>query len=124
MLLAVYDHPSIVGTPVCRAMNVMDPGNETAFRWKKCLPVSIDLCVYGCCNDAIQIVIRYHFDQAGVAIRKSYLKRQYLMAAMWSSALRARSAHSNATYHDIVDGRFLIGTQQFAQLLIHLRSTA
>src|SRR5277367_4116482 len=121
MLLAVHNNPAVIGARVCRAMNIVDSRHETALRREKRLPICIDLCVHGCGNDAIEIVIRHHFNKAGVAVWESYAQWQYLMAAMRSSTLRARRAHSDTAHHHVVHRLFRARTEQTAKLLIHLR---
>lgn len=95
-------------------MHVVDAGYKTAFGWKECLPVCVNLRIDGSGNNSIEIVVGHDFYQMRGAVGKSNTQGQYLMAAMPSSFLRARCAYRKAADHYVVYGAGLICTEKTA----------
>jgi len=80
----------------------MNTGGEMSPRWEERLAVCIYLRVGWSRDYTIEIVVGHHFDQTRVSVRKGDAQRQYLMAAVRASALRARRACRDAADHYIV----------------------
>src|SRR5215470_5122948 len=124
VLLAIHYNPAVVCSVVGGTVNVVNACRETASCWEKCLSVCIYLRVDGRGHNTVELIIAHYLDQARIAIGKCYAQWKNLMAAVRSSALRARRAHRNSADHYIVRGVFLVRVEQACELLVYLRRTA
>ena len=62
MLNAIDDHPSVVGSAMRGAVDVVDACQISSARWKEGLSVSKDSGVGRRCYDAVELIVDYDFD--------------------------------------------------------------
>jgi hypothetical protein len=120
MLLTVDDDPSIIGSAMRGAVNIVNSGDEAASRREKCLPICEDLSVNGRSYNPVEIVICNDFYQPRIAIGKSDAQGQDLMAAVRTPVLRTRRTDGHAANHDVVHAAGLIRTEEVVKFLIDL----
>src|SRR6185312_3038243 len=84
--VAVDHYPSVVGSAMGRAMDIVYARREPSGVVKECLPEREDSGTFGCSHSAIQVFIHYYLNHLRASVRKFRKNRQNVVSAVASTA--------------------------------------